>query len=166
MKYPNLIFWGLILLGIILPFSIEFFVILFYVPRELISILGSIFTSFWEDPGISIFILFWNDISFIIIALVYYFQKLLNQNREKYEYHISGIIGALFVTFVTYFLIYLDYYVKVYSPMPRPSGFSTSAIAFLFIPVYVLALTVIGYVAGYGIARLIKSRSSKRSDVR
>jgi hypothetical protein len=136
-------FWGLIILGILLPLIVESVVAIIFASKDFFSMLKSIFPSL-------ILIGLLNDVPFIIFAFLVrsLWHRPEVETSQDFFKHKGGVIGAGLVGIGFVLFINISIWLSVTLMLP---GFSTAVIAFIFLPIY----GIIGILIGYGSGRLI-----------
>ncbi len=152
---PPKTFWGLIVLGLVLPWIIRIGVEIFYHPERTVSALVK-FPALLFAKGHNLFLLgVLNVIPVIIFLLLTRWRYRIGQAEDPAAFfpHKIGIIAAGVVVFGVGLLINLIVWMDVFRPA---GGSSTAVIAFVFMPFYTLALMPVGYLVGWGIGKAMK----------
>lgn len=144
MKHSGITSSVYILLGfILLPLINLLFLVIFKI-NELGIYLQKFKYDWLEEFQLNISFSIWITIPFIFNGLLYYFIAKKSKNRNSY--YIKGVILSGLITLVSSILIYFYYFMYVYGIIPRdPRGVSTASIGFLFVPFYILTLSILSY---------------------
>ncbi len=148
-------FWGIILLGLVLPWIVRTAVEAFFRPDQIGWILAR-FPSLLFASGHNLFLLgLINAIPFVVFAFLTRWRYRLSaaENAKTFLPHKWGIILAGLTVFAMTLFIQLVVWMDVFKPM---GGSSTAVIAFVFLPFYALALMPVGYLVGFLIGKNIK----------
>ncbi len=162
MRYSRLIFWGFILLGFILPFLIEAVVLLIFLPNELIGNFKENYRNFSQDLLIGIMLWTWITLPFFIFSIIYNIKTKIKvpENFFVPKSSVFGLSGFGAVILIVQTFGYFDTYLSVYRIKPNYSPCVASGLGLLFLPFYTLALSPLGYLTGWLIARK-KDRKNK-----
>lgn len=152
-KRLKLVFWGIAILGLLLPLVVEIIVGLIMDPRQMLRF----YTSHTKEAlsGLLLASLS-NDIPFIALAILVLRRIGLNIGRDtegQYSKNFyrqrSGVIGAAIAVIGVSLLLNIAYWVDLYGP----SCSSTGCLVFIFIPIYGLILMPLGYGCGWILGR-------------
>ena len=145
-RYSRL-FWGIILLGLVVPLVVKLFVRIMFTNDDLTDILISFITF---ENGMAVVALM-NVIPYIVLAK-FAKSRLLNLTTQNKYYYVAEIIGAgvphVFFNLHSHIVVWRS----IYSGL-RIS--STASVAFAFIPIYGFIIMFIGGAIGSLVGRLV-----------
>jgi hypothetical protein len=140
-------FWGIIALGLLLPFLVSIVVKLIFFPKDFLDVFISISPS-------SFFAGIFNDIPFIIIAFMVrsLWYRPETESYQDFFKHKSGVIGAGLLTIGFSLIVNISIWVGI---ILHNRGSSTSVIAYFFLPFYCIVIILVGYGIGRFIGKIM-----------
>lgn len=159
LRKMKVVFWGTIILGMILPIIVMISVDLVVSHGNLLITLKSSIVSFWHNWGLVLILL--HDIPFVVLAFV--IKSRLGEKvyaSEPYTLRLSETIGAWIVIFIVGFWMNLDVWISLAS---LSSGFSTAILVYFFFPFYGIIAILVGYWSGWLVGKLILWNRSRKT---
>lgn len=150
-------FWGVILLGFVLPWIVRISVEAAFKPNEIGRILAR-FPELLFASGHNLFLLgLLNALPFVVFAFMtrWRYRMSAAEDPKTFLPHKLGVIFAGTTVLALTLFIQLVVWMNVFSPK---AGSSTAVIAFVFLPFYALALMPVGYFVGWLIGGVLARR--------
>ena len=144
-------FWGIIVLGAILPMVTQVIIGAIFDPTSIVSLI------FKSNP---LFLAIINVIPFIALALLakWKLNNVPSDNISVISKRLYSVIGAGVTTISVSLLINFSVWINLFSDDPS----STAGIALVFIPIYAIIVMPIGYLCGKLAGSLILRVKSER----
>ena len=157
-KCSKLVFWGIIILGIVLPSVVMLTVGTIFNRASLLDFLRPPFPELLVEQAIVGLL---NAIPFIALALLVLVKVILEGDIKIHFYRrIGGIIGAAITTFSISLFSNIAYYIDLFGP----SSSSTGGLVFIFIPIYGLILMPVGYWGGQLVGFSLERKKQNMSE--
>jgi hypothetical protein len=146
-------FWGIIILGILLPFIVESIVELIFDFKNFFNTLLPLLASF-------ILMGLLNSIPFVILAFIVrsLWYRPETERLKDYFKHKSGVIGAGILSIGSNLCVNIAVWV---GSALNLAGSSTSVIVYVFLPIYGTITILIGYAVGRLIGKIILHYKNK-----
>lgn len=166
-QYSKLWFWGIIVVGFLLPLAGEVVADVTFKSTSIFEAIKRALPDFSAFPVpvvllIWLLMLLWNDVPFIVLAVVANYQscKSIEQDSQIYIKIIASTIVATIMGFSTSIFIQFDAWSAAFRGEP---GASTTPLIYIFLPFPVSIIMVVGYGLGWFIGMLIIWGRNKKS---